>query len=309
MKKLIIFTDLDGTLLDYSTYSFEAALPALQLLKEKDVPLIICSSKTRKEIEHYRKKLTNNHAFISENGGGICIPKGYFDSSIRDLSFYVENEINMSHSDKKDNENNPPSPPFTKGGKGGFSEENDYYVIRLGAQYSDLRKAIQEIRKEGFDVRGFGDMTAKELVEVANLSIDEAIMAKGRDFDEPFIFQGSEEEARRLFNSIRSKGFNCTQGRFFHILGNSDKGKAVSILIESYKKKFGEIVTIAIGDSPNDIPMLEIVDYPIIVLKPDGSYDPHIDIANLIKADGIGPEGWNKAVLKLLSTSNISQYF
>jgi mannosyl-3-phosphoglycerate phosphatase len=78
MKKPIIFTDLDGTLLDYSTYSFEKALPALQLLKEKDIPLIICSSKTKKEIEYYRKKLDNHHSFISENGGGIFIPKGYF---------------------------------------------------------------------------------------------------------------------------------------------------------------------------------------------------------------------------------------
>jgi len=50
MKKLIIFTDLDGTLLDYSNYSFEPVLPALQLLKEKDINLIICSRKTRKEI-------------------------------------------------------------------------------------------------------------------------------------------------------------------------------------------------------------------------------------------------------------------
>lgn len=297
MKKLIIFTDLDGTLLDYSTYSFEAALPALQLLKEKDIPLIICSSKTRKEIEHYRKQLDNHHPFISENGGGIFIPKGYFDSSIHDLSFHVENETNISHSDKKDNEKNPPPPPFSEGW-GGFSEENDYYVIRLGAQYSDLRKAIKAIRKEGFDVRGFGDMTAEELVEIANMSIDEARMAKERDFDEPFIFEGKKSETQRLLNAIVAKGFNCTQGRFFHILGNSDKGKAVSILIELYKKKFGDVITIAIGDSPNDISMLKRVDYPIIVKKIDGNYDLRIDVPNLIKAEGIGPEGWNKAVIK-----------
>ncbi len=87
MKKLIIFTDLDGTLLDYSTYSFEAAIPALQLLKEKNIPLIICSSKTGKEIEHYRKKLGNTHPFISENGGGIFIPKGYFDFRVESSEF------------------------------------------------------------------------------------------------------------------------------------------------------------------------------------------------------------------------------
>ncbi len=83
MKKLIIFTDLDGTLLDYSTYSFDAALPALKVLKEKNIPLVICSSKTKTEIEYYRKKLDNYRPFISENGGGIFIPKNYFKFKIQ----------------------------------------------------------------------------------------------------------------------------------------------------------------------------------------------------------------------------------
>ncbi len=268
MKKLIIFTDLDGTLLDYSTYSFEAALPALKMLKGKNIPLIICSSKTRKEIEYYRKKLGNNHPFISENGGGIFIPKEYVGFNVRNLS------------DEK--------------------SEDDYQIISLGAKYSALRSAIEELKKEGLNVKGFGDMSIEEVVEIAGVTHEEAEMAKERDFDEPFIFEGSEEKTRRLFNSIKSKGFNYTQGRFFHILGNSDKGKAVSILIDLYKRKFAEIVTIAIGDSPNDITMLEKVEYPIIVQKPDGRYDPQINIPNLIKADGIGPEGWNKAVLNLI---------
>ena len=65
---LIIFTDLDGTLLD-SGYSFRKAMPALRLIKEKDIPLVLCSSKTKTEIDYYRKKLENDHPFVSENGG------------------------------------------------------------------------------------------------------------------------------------------------------------------------------------------------------------------------------------------------
>lgn len=271
MKKLIFFTDLDGTLLDYFTYSFEAALPALRLLKEKNIPLIICSSKTRKEIEYYRKKLDNHHPFISENGGGIFIPKGYFEFRVWSSGF-------------------------------GITDENNYYVIRLGAKYSDLRKVIEELREEGVKVKGFGNMTAEEISRLAGLGIDEALMAKERYFDEPFIYSGEIQDLPLLLQSIKEKGYNYTQGRFFHILGNSDKGKAVSILIELYKRKFGEVVTIAIGDSPNDIPMLEKVDKPIIVQKSGGNYDPKIIVHGLIKADGIGPEGWNKAVIKLFES-------
>lgn len=77
-SSLLVFTDLDGTLLDHHTYSFEPALPALNALKEKNIPLIICTSKTRAEIEKWRLELRTDHPFISENGGAIFIPKGYF---------------------------------------------------------------------------------------------------------------------------------------------------------------------------------------------------------------------------------------
>jgi mannosyl-3-phosphoglycerate phosphatase len=269
MKKIIIFTDLDGTLLDYPGYSFDAALPALQLIKEKNIPLIICSSKTRKEIEYYREKLYNRHPFVSENGGGIFIPKGYFRPPLSDPRLVIE-------------------------------EEKQYDLIRLGAKYSDLRNALDELRTEGFDIKGFGDMTVGEVSESTGLSNEEAEMAKERDFDEPFFFAGAINELPRLFESIRAKGFDHTRGKFFHILGNSDKGKAVSILIELYKREFGEITTIAIGDGPNDIPMLARADHPIVVQKPDGSYDPELILPNLIRADSIGPDGWNKVILDLI---------
>lgn len=267
MKKPIVFTDLDGTLLDYSNYSFEKTLPALEILRQKNIPLIICSSKTKKEIEYYKKKLGNNHPFISENGGGIFIPKNYFELKDKSLKFRV-------------------------------TEEDDYQIIRLGASYADLRKAIIELRKEGFSVKGFGDLTIEELCETANMTTKEARMAKERDFDEPFIFSGPPHKLPQLLKSINKKGFKFTQGRFYHILGSSNKGIAVSMLIDLYKKKYKQIETIAIGDSPNDIPMLERVDYPIVVQKHDGSYDSKIKIPRIIKANGIGPEGWNKAVLK-----------
>jgi mannosyl-3-phosphoglycerate phosphatase len=271
MKKIIIFTDLDGTLLDYSTYSFDAALPALQLIKERNIPLIICSSKTRKEIEYYRIKLSNRHPFISENGGGIFIPKDYFKFKLQSPNFKL-------------------------------IEENYHQVISLGAKYSALRSAMEELKQEGFNVTGFGDMTIEEVAKIAGISRKEAEMAKERDFDEPFIFQGNNEQAQKLLNSIRAKGFKYTKGRFFHILGDSDKGKAVSILIDLYKRERGDVLTIAIGDSPNDIPMLEKVNHPVIVQKHDGSYDTQIDIdiPHLTKAEGIGPEGWNKAAFSLV---------
>ena len=143
-------------------------------------------------------------------------------------------------------------------------------------------------------------MSTEEIAGLTGLSSREAAMAKERHFDEPFIFEGEEADIPQLLAAILSKGFRYTQGAFYHILGDSDKGKAVSILEDLYRKAFGEIVTIGLGDSPNDIPMLERVDYPVIVQKPSGEYDQRIQIPNLIKTEGAGPEGWNNAILSLV---------
>ncbi len=149
MKKIIIFTDLDGTLLDAYTYAFDPTIPSLNLLKENNIPLIICSSKTRKEIEHYRKKLGNHHPFISENGGGIYIPKNYFP-----IDLY-----------------NSLTPLLTKEVTSDFFKKSDYYVVKLGAEYSEIRKVIKDLQKDGFLIKGFGDMKTEELANLANMSI------------------------------------------------------------------------------------------------------------------------------------------
>jgi mannosyl-3-phosphoglycerate phosphatase len=270
MKKLIVFTDLDGTLLDADSYSFAAALPALRLIREKEIPLVICSSKTRREIEYYREKLTNPHPFISENGGGIFIPEGYFDL------------VEESH------------PAMTRG--------NGYHVIRLGAPYPELRRALKELQTEGFRVKGFGDLEPEEIAGIAHMTLAEAEMAKEREFDEPFISADEELRMSELIDAIEKRGLRWTQGQFLHLLGNSDKGKAVSILIDFYKKNFGEVRTVAAGDSPNDIPMLERVDHPIVVRKRDGIYDARITLPHIIRADGKGPEGWNRAIMELIKS-------
>jgi mannosyl-3-phosphoglycerate phosphatase len=267
--QIIIFTDLDGTLLDES-YAFAAALPALREIAEQGLPLVLCSSKTRKEIEHYRDKLGNIHPFISENGGGIFIPQGYFP----DESVF---------------EGYSPVP------------ENGYRVIRLGTPYHELRMAVGELRDQGFPITGFGDLTTKELVEQTGLPPEEAFLSKERDFDEPFLFHGDEGTKDALFRAIRARGFATTQGVFFHLLGNNDKGKAVVILSKIFRARYGSITTIALGDSLNDLPMLESVDFPVAVQRPDGRHHPSLALPNLFKVAGRGPHGWNSAVLDLLA--------
>jgi mannosyl-3-phosphoglycerate phosphatase family protein len=263
MRKTIIITDLDGTLLDPKTYSFEEAEPALKLIRERGIPLVLCSSKTRAEIEVYRKRLDNIHPFISENGGGIYLPKGYF--------------------------------PAHESGK----QQDGYEVISLGSPYDEIRKRFVAMRDRlGIAVRGFGDMSVEEVAAVTGLTLEEAGLAKERDFEEPFIFPGEAED--RFLREIEGEGLRWTQGRFFHFMGNHHKGRAVNILRRLYDQRDGAVRSVGIGDSLNDLPFLFGVDLAVLVKKENGRYDARVDIPGLVRANGIGPAGWNEAVMHLL---------
>jgi mannosyl-3-phosphoglycerate phosphatase len=269
MKK-ILFTDLDGTLLDLADYSYDAALPALEALKKANIPIIFCTAKTFVENEYYRRKFGIEDPFIVDNGGAIFIPRNYF-------SFRFECKV-----------------------------RDDYCVIELGASYAELRAALKAIREEmGFKITGFGDMTAEEVAKDANLSVEEAERAKNKDYNESFIFDEPEEKEALLFDKIRAKGFEVTHGgRYYNIHGkDADKGKAVKILTALFEKEYGEgesgVKTIGVGDSRNDISMLNAVEQPALVKNKKGTW-LDLSLPNLYKARGEGPEGWVEVVEKFI---------
>lgn len=73
----MVFTDLDGTLLDHQTYSFAPAKPALAALRAARVPLVPCSSKSLAEMVELQQALELDGPLIVENGGGVFLPMGH----------------------------------------------------------------------------------------------------------------------------------------------------------------------------------------------------------------------------------------
>ena len=69
--KIIIFTDLDGTLLHRDTFQFDTIKNYIKNLINKGVIIIPNSSKTEIEIEKFNEELGVNLPFISENGSSI----------------------------------------------------------------------------------------------------------------------------------------------------------------------------------------------------------------------------------------------
>ncbi len=69
----VIFTDLDGTLLDHDTYSWAPAAPAIARIKKLGIPLIAISSKTLAELSYINSEHDLFDGLIGENGGVICL--------------------------------------------------------------------------------------------------------------------------------------------------------------------------------------------------------------------------------------------
>jgi len=264
---LVVFTDLDGTLLDHDTHSFEAAAGALDLLSRMGIPVVISSSQTQAEIERLQEEMQFRHPFISENGGGLFIPSGYF--------------------------------PFPVPGRRGPSGN---HVIAFGRPYGEVVAELHSrATRVGIPVSGFSDMSAEDVARECALPLPRAVLAKQRQYDEPFrILDPDPEASVRLCRELRRGKLHCTRGgRFHHVAGAVGKGPSASMLKAMYRRSAARpVLTVGLGDGLNDVPLLREVDLPVIVQnRSAGALEQllrHVPRARV--TDGEGPRGWAQAI-------------
>ncbi|MFH0788690.1 MAG: mannosyl-3-phosphoglycerate phosphatase [Pseudomonadota bacterium] len=261
----LIFSDLDGTLLDHDTYSFHEAREALLGLKNKGIPLILCSSKTRAEMEGLRRELDNHDPFITENGAAVFIPQGLFGPL--DLK---------------------------------YKAVEGYEVVELGIPYDKIKALFRAIKAEtGLPAKGFSEMSPEQIARFTGLDLEKAALAGQREYSEPFLLTEEMSGNQRLLieQAVQKKNLTLVRGgRFYHLTGPNDKGKAVRLLINLYQKLNRSIVSIGLGDSPNDFPMLENVDLPILIKKKTGHLEPWPGLTPVYHSREVGPKGWNEFV-------------
>jgi mannosyl-3-phosphoglycerate phosphatase len=266
----ILFTDLDGTLLNGETYDYQAALPVLERLKEKGIPVIPVTSKTRAEVEALIQAVGITDPFVVENGSAIFIR--------RDRC------------------------PFTlpEG-----DDDGPYRVVALGVAYVMARAGLRVLAQEiGRPLKGFGDFSVEQIQTLTGLTEADAQQAKAREFTEPFMTP-KNVTPEKLMAAAASIGFQVVVGdRFSHLIaGSAGKGVAVRQLVAHYRTTLpaGETVTtVGLGNSPNDLAMLENVDQPIVL---PGKSGPHAKLSDRgwTIAPAPAPEGWAMAVQQVLT--------
>jgi len=271
---LIVYTDLDSTILDHDDYSFDQTLPALEQLKARQVPVIPVTSKTLVEVLSIVKKMKLAHPVIAENGSIIAFPKNYFPEQ---------------------------SDYLTEGG---------YHYQALASSYDDIVKALQQLRTEfGFKFVGFFDMSVDEVVHHTGLTRMDAIKAKQRIGSEPILWLDDETKRLLLTEKLAQKNLTLTKGgRFWHVMGEASKGQAIQIMNGLFVDNgYLSIKTIGLGDSPNDISMLEVVDVPVIMQSIRGEYMQCNFSDKCEKSAYPGPKGWNQWMLEFLKKDLMNQ--
>ncbi len=264
----VIYSDLDGCLLDRESYEFEPARPSLDHLKRQGIPVVLCSSKAQAEVEFHREILGLADPFIVENGGAILIPEGYFS---------------VPHAFRR--------------------SARAYGIIELGVPYARLTRALHEIRRvTGFDLRGFAEMSPEEVASFTGLDLEAARRAKARRYDEPFVADLNPQQIRRLTCETRRRRLTLSRGsRFYHLTGRNTKGLAVVLLTLLYRSNSPDLMSVGLGDGPNDLSMLERVDIPVVIPRERFLVDTALMGRPFRVAPAPGPAGWAAAIQAIMT--------
>jgi len=269
----LVFSDLDGSLLDHHSYSFMDALPQLRALERLAIPLVPASSKTGAEIKQLRQQLANEHPFIAENGAAVFIPQGYFTRQ--------------------------PADTIARDG---------YWVYELSRPRSHwlalLRQLMPEFDGE-FDY--FYRAGTVGISRMTKLPADRAELANQREYSEPVLWQGSARRRQAFIDALQAGGASVLQGgRFLSVSGDCDKGRALAWLRAVYLQAAGQQLChdLAIGDSGNDCAMLEVAEWALLVRSPAHEFPPVERRERLIRSRDFGPAGWAEGVAQWLSILN-----
>jgi len=256
----LIFTDLDGTLLD-DRYDVQASAELINALQAQGFAVVPVSSKTLSELSMFAANIDTNTPWVFENGAGIAWPDELFP-------------------------------------RGEWPRSHGRAIQLVGAPYAQICDHITQLKQNrGFRFNGFSDMNIDEVARLTGLDTASAARAKDRLATEPLVWEDSVERLREFEQLLGSADLQVVHGgRFHHVMPMTDKGTAARQVLRTYRYVAGPPQqTIACGDSANDLPMLQLADICVICPQADGSYLP-LPEKPAVHAAAPGPAGWSAAV-------------
>jgi D-glycerate 3-kinase len=269
----IIFTDLDGTLLDHADYNTNNISELLQQLQNAHIPVVFNTSKTFCEVIELKNDLNIQQPFIVENGAAVFIPEDYFELK-----------------------------PI------GCKKVGAYWCYAMAKPLSSLLNDLNTLKADyKAHYKLFSDLSSEQISELTGLNDAQARRAQTRDYSDPLYWYGNDELLTAFVNDVEALGYDIKiGGRFIHIAKNTDKSAAQQWLVKQFTHHFRKSLTvIALGDSDNDKQMLEHANIAIIIANPASKKPVKLSHNKARYSQSPAPLGWIEEITSLPCISSI----
>lgn len=268
--RVIVFTP--ANLLGSPTHSQHPASEALNEIERRKIPLVLSTGGTRAQLEPLRRKIGHSHPFVTEGGGGLFIPDGYFALRLE-----------------------------------GARRVGRYLCVPFGHPSAECSEAVQDIAKEaGAEVVRYVEMNARDISRNTGMTERDAEGSREREFSERFFFAGNTDLAAPSFERVaKEHDWHIRRFQpFWELYSGNDEGKSVQYLMRLYRKALrSRVRSVGIGTSVEDLSLLAASDQAFILPLSPNRFDDKLlsNLPNAAKIDVPGSPGWNQTVLDLLS--------
>lgn len=212
----IVFADIDSAppvrLFDRG----DRLAALLETLAVRRITIVLCSRRTRAEVEGIRQDLGIFHPFVCENGAAAFVPERYFGSELENTR-----------------------------------KVGGYQAIEFGSPYEQVVDTLRRVADRlNLRIQGFHDMSVEQVSREQRLSLLEARLAKLREYSEPFRLLSANPVAEyRLLKALGAAGLTCVSlGPFHHAGTVPGAAAAAAVLTTLYRVALGTIVTATVGD-------------------------------------------------------------
>ena len=266
--RILISTDIDGSLLGHEQYDMTGIKVQIQALSQMSIPVVFNSSKTIRECLHLQEALSLDAPFIAENGAAIV---------------FRENDERFDFSKHS-------SEQLASGQR----------IITLGTELSHLLAFKYAYCPEAIDIVS-GDSEALTCITgLGEASLEDA---RDRQYSLPMVLDSAQYAS--LETKAFDFGYRFeVGGRFKTLQGRHDKATALELIAGAYKRAAdGQVKLIGLGDAPNDQRMLEACDVAVVVRR-EGCHHLMPQAEKVIKTESEAPRGWIAGVEAALATFN-----
>jgi mannosyl-3-phosphoglycerate phosphatase len=234
--------------------------------------MVLLTRGTRAQLEALRRKIGHAHPFVTESGGGIFFPDGYFALRLE-----------------------------------GAKRVARYLCVPFGRSSEEAGAAVEEIAMQAeAEVVRYAEMRARDIARNTGMTERDAEASREREFSERFFFAGNADLSAPSFERIA--GEQHWQIRrsepFWELYSGNDEGKSVRYLMRVYREALrSRIRSVGIGASLEDLSFLAATDQAFILPQSPGQFDERLisKLPNAFRNDVPGPPGWNQTVLSLLN--------